>query len=90
MIYSKDSKGIGPKYNPNPKLVLSYNNCQRKQIIFIRHGESDWNYIFNKKFDLTLPRRIFTAIVNEIWLLFEIDSIFLDSPLNAEGIQASS
>ena len=87
MVYSKDSKGIGPKYNPDPKAVLSSSSFQKKQIIFIRHGESDWNSIFNKRIDLSFPKRLFLALYNEICFLFEIDSIFLDSPLNHEGIE---
>lgn len=43
MIISKDSKGIGPKYNPDPDAIKSLvNDKDSKRIIFIRHGESDW------------------------------------------------
>jgi hypothetical protein len=46
MIYSKDTKGLGPKYNPDPDLIKNNPKLEVKTIIFIRHGESDWNDVF--------------------------------------------
>lgn len=82
MLYSKDSKGIGPKYNPDPQYVLSRNDVNKKTVVFIRHGESDWNLVFNKGINLSFPFRLFNAIKDEFLLLFQLDSVFLDSPLN--------
>ena len=47
MIFSKDSKGVGQKKNPDPDRAKG-KPSQVKTIIFLRHGESDWNNIFNK------------------------------------------
>jgi hypothetical protein len=44
MIVSKDNKGLGPKKNPDPD-ELKGKPSTKKQIIFIRHGESDWNNV---------------------------------------------
>jgi hypothetical protein len=46
MIYSKDTKGLGPKYNPDPDAIKDDPKLESKTIIFIRHGESDWNDVF--------------------------------------------
>lgn len=45
MLYSKDTKGLGPKYNPNSDAIKGRPSSVKK-IIFIRHGESDWNNVF--------------------------------------------
>ena len=45
MVYSKDNKGVGPKSNPDPDLIREI-RTESKRIIFIRHGESDWNDVF--------------------------------------------
>ena len=82
MLYSKDSKGVGPKYNPDPQYILSRSDVNKKTVIFIRHGESDWNLVFNKGINLSFPSRLFNAIKSELLLLFQLDSVFLDSPLN--------
>ena len=63
----------------------STKNTIIKQIIFIRHGESDWNEIFNKEKLLLLPR-LFFGILRECTKCFNSqDSVFLDAPLSEEG-----
>lgn len=60
MILAKDNKGVGPKKNPDPDTVkekVSQGLTKKKRIIFIRHGESDWNNIFNKGFGFSFPVR---------------------------------
>ena len=37
MIYSKDTKGVGPKYNDDPNKILN-KETDKRTIIFIRHG----------------------------------------------------
>ena len=59
---------------------------KRKTIVFIRHGESAWNEIFNRRFDLTFPGRLFGSVAREILKLFTCDSVFLDSPLSEVGL----
>jgi hypothetical protein len=44
MLYSKDSKGVGPKYNSDAENIHKFTSIS-KTIIFVRHGESDWNNV---------------------------------------------
>lgn len=86
MIYSKDTKGLGPKYNPNPDHIKDQ-DLPSKRFIFIRHGESDWNNMFNKGVNLSMIRRLVNGFTDEGKVLFENKSFFIDSPLNEEGIE---
>ncbi|GBG28009.1 Hypothetical Protein FCC1311_042322 [Hondaea fermentalgiana] len=56
-----------------------------KQIIFVRHGESRWNEVFNKGFGPSFPGRLFRALRDEFLQATTLDSTFLDSPLSEEG-----
>ena len=58
-----------------------------KTIVFIRHGESTWNEVFNRGFfsGLTMPVRIVIGVACEVLKFFSDDSYFLDSPLSAKG-----
>lgn len=62
-------------------------DCRRVTIVFIRHGESKWNSVFNVGSKLLLPWRLLKALISELMVLFALDSIFFDSPLNSEGIK---
>lgn len=111
MIYSKDTKGLGPKYNRDPDLIKDFVQPKSistgtntldsttttsesdsssikvpKTLVFIRHGESDWNNIFNKGFNVRMIVTLVKSLINEIVILPLVHSIFLDSPLNHEGI----
>lgn len=60
-------------------------SVHKKTVIFVRHGESDWNEIFNRGKILLLPRLIH-GLVREIFRCHRAaDSVFLDSPLSARG-----
>ena len=88
MALSKDSKGLGPKYNPDPeKIEAGRIATTSKTMVFIRHGESDWNNIFNKGFGPSFVVRLARALFEEALMMFNMDSKFLDSPLNQEGIE---
>jgi len=58
-----------------------------KTIVFIRHGESTWNDVFNRGFftGVTMPIRIVLGLVKELLAFFTTDSFFLDSPLSELG-----
>lgn len=86
MVYSKDNKGLGPKYNPDPDLIKDH-SLDSKTIIFIRHGESDWNNVFNKGINVSFIWRLLSSLFDEFLLSFKLDSKFLDSPLNQDGIE---
>lgn len=82
MVASQDSKWKQP-----PDHTAS--NLQKqgsKRIVFIRHGESAWNEVFNRGFGLSFIPRIFRAMLREGTLFPTPYSIFFDTPLNVEGI----
>ena len=45
MCTAKDSKGIGKKLQ-DPDLIEKSTKTYSKRIIFVRHGESEWNEVF--------------------------------------------
>ena len=93
MVLSKDTKGLGVKYqkvgatNDPAHVAKRLNECTSKRIIFLRHGESDWNNVFNKGKNIGMLFRLIKAIITEWTMIFTLDSPFLDSPLNEEGIE---
>lgn len=66
---------------------IDYEKATRKMVVFIRHGESEWNQVFNKGPVLVRPLKFIRAIFYEALMLLKPDSIFLDSPLSSVGIQ---
>merc|ERR1712000_283632 len=58
-----------------------------KRLIFVRHGESAWNVVFNRGFGPSFLVRLFSAIAEELRLLPTMDSVFFDSPLASLGTQ---
>ncbi|EOD17458.1 hypothetical protein EMIHUDRAFT_102681 [Emiliania huxleyi CCMP1516] len=57
-------------------LVLSRDKVR---LIFVRHGESVWNLVFNRGFG--------PSFLHELLLVPVDDSAFLDSPLSPLGLQ---
>lgn len=64
---------------------MNSKNIQSKTIIFVRHGESEWNSIFNMGIK-KLPFRLISGWVRETFMLPTRDSIFYDANLNQEGV----
>jgi len=62
-------------------------SAKRIKIVFIRHGESEWNAVFNVGYKVFLPFRLVRALIAEMTMLFREDSLFFDAPLNKVGIQ---
>lgn len=87
MVFSKDSKGVGPKKNPDPDSYKTKPVRGTKTIVFLRHGESDWNNVFNKGFNLRMIKSLFTSLLWEFKHYASVNSVFIDSPLNEEGIE---
>ena len=56
-----------------------------KQVIFVRHGESQWNVVFNRGFNKTFPKRLGAALQKEAQLFPTLESVFVDSPLSTLG-----
>ena len=87
MLFSKDKKW---KKGPDPKLIRDdvmkdALTAPYVRIIWIRHGESNWNEIFNKSPMLLMPVRLLRGMFTEA--LMVADSIFFDSPLCKEGVE---
>jgi hypothetical protein len=57
-----------------------------KRVIFVRHGESEWNSVFNQGL-FWLPFGLVLGIIKEFLRLLDPDSVFIDSPLNWVGTQ---
>jgi len=90
MVFSTDAR-FKPKHAPNPDLVVSAMSgdlmCSHptRRILFIRHGESRWNEVFNRGLKPAMLIALVKAIVEEIFSCFGNNSIFLDSPLSKLG-----
>jgi len=87
MALSKDAKW---KKLPDSDKIKDSEDKKIKRIIFIRHGESDWNDIFNRKGPvgkLMLLPLLFKNLAREIMMINEEHSIFLDSPLSPTGVE---
>lgn len=85
MAFSKDNKW---KAVPDSArfLTADKSTIECKTLFYIRHGESDWNEVFNRGFGPSFPVRLGTAIAREAVLAPTRDSVFLDSPLGPEGL----
>jgi broad specificity phosphatase PhoE len=83
-IFGNDKKW-SKKSIPEPNLIADLPK-EEKILIFIRHGESDWNLIFNKGL-FKMPFRLVRAFFRELTMLATNDSSFYDSPLNEEGME---
>lgn len=83
MLFSRDKKW--KKSKEDPKDVMSQKNLLKKTVIFVRHGESEWNAIFNMGIK-NLPLRLVTGWVREFFMLGGRDSVFYDANLNKEGV----
>jgi hypothetical protein len=88
MLCSTDKKWNKKKV-PNPDLIKKVKDKRTKRLILIRHGESEWNLIFNKGVVMLLPRLI-KAWIREAFMLLNTNSIFFDSPLNKEGLEQAA
>jgi broad specificity phosphatase PhoE len=57
------------------------------RLIFVRHGESVWNYVFNRGFGPSFLVRLVRVTLHELYLLPLDDSAYVDSPLSARGLE---
>eukprot|EP00611_Tribonema_gayanum_P020163 TRINITY_DN3626_c0_g1_i3.p1 TRINITY_DN3626_c0_g1~~TRINITY_DN3626_c0_g1_i3.p1 ORF type:complete len:333 (-),score=105.50 TRINITY_DN3626_c0_g1_i3:200-1198(-) len=84
MLLSKDKKS---KARQDPDAVVVDPNAPTKRIVFLRHGESEWNEVFNRGFGPSFLVRLVSALIREALLLTTRDSVFFDSPLSDTGIK---
>jgi len=83
LLLSTDKKW---KKQPDSGTLSSADVKKTKRVIFIRHGESEWNLVFNKGFGPSFFFRLGRALVRELLLATSLDSVFVDSPLSRIGI----
>ena len=92
MVFGKDKKYNNKykKVTPDPDRTAAQvqQGGTKKRLIFIRHGESLWNEVFNRGFHpIKFPLRLVKALLRESTMAFKNDSLFFDSPLNFEGVE---
>lgn len=88
MVVGRDKKWK-KKGRPDPALVATAKDVRRKRVLFVRHGESEWNLIFNVGPKIFVPLKAAAALVREtlLFLRLDDDSVLYDSPLNEEGLK---
>jgi broad specificity phosphatase PhoE len=86
MIRSSEAKGK-PQ---DADLIRLAPNKKTKLVVFVRHGESVWNQVFNRGFNIGMLQRWAVAVLQEIQRMVYGDSLFFDTPLSAEGIRQAS
>ena len=87
LLLSNEKKGMS-KAPDTGKLrpAAGRKGFKSKTVVFIRHGESEWNQIFNKSKVLLLPRLLLGIVREALKLPVATDSLFLDSPLSSVGV----
>eukprot|EP00123_Amoebidium_parasiticum_P001506 comp12615_c0_seq1/m.7652 comp12615_c0_seq1/g.7652 ORF comp12615_c0_seq1/g.7652 comp12615_c0_seq1/m.7652 type:complete len:354 (-) comp12615_c0_seq1:394-1455(-) len=86
MVFSKDRKWAKPQ-DPDIAFRDKDGEVRTKTIIFVRHGESDWNEVFNRGFGPSFIVRLVKALAREGMYLITRDSLFFDSPLSELGMR---
>ena len=88
MVVGKDKKWK-KSGRPDPARVAAAGDRRSKRVVFIRHGESEWNLIFNVGSKIFVPFKAVAALVRETALFLRLDdgSVLYDSPLNDEGLK---
>lgn len=74
------------KKQQDPSRIKDAPKIEKRRIIFIRHGESEWNLVFNKGFGPSFFVRLFKAVMGELFKFPSGDSLFYDTPLSPLGL----
>jgi hypothetical protein len=87
LIFSRDkvSSAAIRRAPDAAELAPSGVTCEVR-LIFVRHGESVWNLVFNRGFTPSILWRLLTTLLYELYLVPLDDSAFLDSPLSELGM----
>ncbi|KAF8821161.1 phosphoglycerate mutase family protein [Cardiosporidium cionae] len=86
-IFSTDRKGIKEAIAlQDVEQIRQSDIVGQKTIIFMRHGESVWNYVFNRIRSVGIIFRVLLCIICEFFLFPDRDVLLIDSPLSANGI----
>lgn len=89
LLLSADKSGLKKKI-VDADVIAAQQGVQSKRVVFIRHGESDWNEIFNRGFGPMFPVRVVTGLLRELFKLPSRDSLFVDSPLSDLGARQAA
>lgn len=87
MVAGKDKKW-SKRGRPDPARVALAKDKKQKRLVLIRHGESEWNMVFNVGPKLLVPIKAVVALCREFVLALRVqpDSVLFDSPLNESGL----
>ncbi len=85
LCYSKDKAFSLKQVKDAAHTKLKDPKLKTKTVIFIRHGESAWNEMFNRGFGPLFLWRVLRGLVLEVHKLTFGDSLFIDSPLGLRG-----
>lgn len=80
-----NEKGGWPKNRPDPDVAKGLEFSAVKRVVFVRHGESTWNEVFNRGFGVTFPLRLLKGLLREGLMLITRSSFFVDAPLSDLG-----
>lgn len=83
MVIGRDKKW---KKKSRPDLVVKAKDRRTKRLVFVRHGESEWNLVFNVGPKILVPVKAILALAREALMVFRLDSVLYDSPLNESGL----
>jgi len=86
-LFLSGDKVSSARLKGHPNADELENVTKEVRIIFVRHGESIWNLVFNRGFGPSFPLRWLTMLLYEAFLLPFDDSAFLDSPLSQKGLE---
>lgn len=88
MVVGKDKKWK-KKGRPDPSRVANAKDLKKKRLVLIRHGESEWNMVFNVGPKVLVPFKALMALGREIMMALRIHpgSVLYDSPLNESGLR---
>jgi len=85
LFHSKDKSFSLKEVKDAVHTDLKDPELKTKTIVFIRHGESCWNEMFNRGFGPGFVLRVLKGLLSELYKMTLADSVFIDSPLGVRG-----
>lgn len=82
LVASDEKRWKRSKVDPK---TLATRATKTRTVVFIRHGESTWNEVFNRKFDHTFPVRLIGGVIAELGKFFARDSFFFGFAAERDG-----
>jgi len=86
-MFTENSRGASKKTRESykEKYRVRAEEGQSKTVYFVRHGQSEWNYIANRGIKGFVMAPFY--MIREALMMFSEDSLFFDSRLSSLGIQ---